>query len=573
MDSVRSGHVDVRLNRLGIYFLVLIGTSTLCGALLARPVVLAWAGLCLAGFIFAWFLAQLAGQRIANGALTARCADVEGDSKVHIAGERLFLPVFIRNTLSQPLVTVAVRLIGSSALEPIQSAYVTNVLGPTTTHTVTFPVWARMAGPWRIFGLAISVGAPSILFDLHVYLPAERAIKVLPRRWPGTMRAVHASRRQALRSSLVGRASAQRGFGLELKEVREFIAGDPFKHIAWKASARAGKLLVREFESDVTLSAYIVVDISPSMRWGEGGNALINRALDIAYGFGHTLAEHRDRFGSALCDVGVLAFVEPTSGPRALNALVEQLIEANAIVDDHLTAVTDDEVILLVAQHAFSQFGRDFRLVSAHGGSFSGLSSWDIHTSAMLEWVESRLEQDARDVNASQWLLSRRLSRDPMTNTFRLWARLRSIELPYRTEVLPGGKENGLCAVMDRILRAGGGPHSILLLTDLEGIIDGDALIRSVRNLRSRRHEVTFVLLRDRNRSESGGGVNPLEKPPIPPMQSTLEALFRLESDLLVNDLRSRLVTSGARLLPVVVPNRIFFNPEQRASHDTPYAP
>lgn len=568
MDSVYPGHVDVRLNRTGVYFLVLVGSVALLGAIWVRPVVLAWAGLLLAGFVYAWFLAQLTGLRIANGALTAICGDIEGQTKVHLAGDRLVLPILIKNALPQPLVAMTVRLVGSSALEPLSPSYHTNVVGPYETHKVTFPICAKMAGPWRIFGVSLAVGAPSVLFDLNVYLPTERAIKVLPRRWPGTMRSVHASRRQALRSSLVGRASIQRGFGLELKEVREFIAGDPFKHIAWKASAHAGKLLVREFESDVTLSAYIVVDISPSMRWGKGGNTLMDRALDIAYGFGHTLAEHRDRFGSAVCDVGVVAFAEPTSGPRALTTLAEQLIETNAIVDGHLTAVTDEEVILLVAQHAFTQFGTDFRLKSAPTGSFAGLSSWDIHTAALLQWVEARLQQDARDVNASPWLLSRKLARDPLTHTLRLWARLRSIELPYRAEVLPGGKEHGLCAVMDRILRVGGGPHSVLLLTDLEGIIDGDALIRSVRNLRSRRHEVTIVLLRDRNRSDSEATEKQTTPSPMAPMQAPLEALFRLESELVVAELRSRLATCGARIVPVMVPNRVMARTETNTAHE-----
>ena len=39
------------------------------------------------------------------------------------------------------------------------------------------------------------------------------------------------------------------GSGTELRELRELRPGDPFKSIAWKASARSGKLLVREVES------------------------------------------------------------------------------------------------------------------------------------------------------------------------------------------------------------------------------------------------------------------------------------------------------------------------------------
>lgn len=56
----------------------------------------------------------------------------------------------------------------------------------------------------------------------------------------------------------LGSAQAHRGRGDELHHLRDYRNGDPLRDVAWKSSARAGQLLVREYEqpqaSEMSLS-------------------------------------------------------------------------------------------------------------------------------------------------------------------------------------------------------------------------------------------------------------------------------------------------------------------------------
>src|SRR3546814_1648371 len=49
----------------------------------------------------------------------------------------------------------------------------------------------------------------------------------------------------------LGSAQAHRGRGDELHHLRDYRSGDPMRDVAWKSSARAGQLLVREYEQPI----------------------------------------------------------------------------------------------------------------------------------------------------------------------------------------------------------------------------------------------------------------------------------------------------------------------------------
>ncbi len=55
---------------------------------------------------------------------------------------------------------------------------------------------------------------------------------------------------------------------LEIKDLREYRHGDDFKRVDWKASARLGELIVRDFLRESDSDVYIVLDNTREMRKG-----------------------------------------------------------------------------------------------------------------------------------------------------------------------------------------------------------------------------------------------------------------------------------------------------------------
>src|SRR6187397_3032890 len=64
------------------------------------------------------------------------------------------------------------------------------------------------------------------------------------------------------------RRARKRGTGLEFADYRQYVAGDDFRHLDWKAYMRLNRLILRLFEEEEDLPIYVFVDCSQSMTYG-----------------------------------------------------------------------------------------------------------------------------------------------------------------------------------------------------------------------------------------------------------------------------------------------------------------
>ncbi len=73
----------------------------------------------------------------------------------------------------------------------------------------------------------------------------------------------------------------RRGRGVEFYGIREYVPGDEFRWIAWKASARTGmrRLFVKEFEEESSVNVFMVIDTHPSMFAGPPGSTIIEYVM------------------------------------------------------------------------------------------------------------------------------------------------------------------------------------------------------------------------------------------------------------------------------------------------------
>jgi len=63
-----------------------------------------------------------------------------------------------------------------------------------------------------------------------------------------------------------------RGVGQEFADVREYVFGDDYRRIEWKATARTAKLMTKEYELEAHLRVLFVLDATTSMLYGLKGN-------------------------------------------------------------------------------------------------------------------------------------------------------------------------------------------------------------------------------------------------------------------------------------------------------------
>jgi uncharacterized protein (DUF58 family) len=113
--------------------------------------------------------------------------------------------------------------------------------------------------------------------------------------------------------------------------VREYRAGDPLRHIDWRATARGGSLLVRVFEPSAALRVAVFVDMISNRRILGEGLDLMEFTVAVGASVVADLAGRGVVTGLYSPGVvhGEVIAREPSGSPGALPAMLEQLARAS----------------------------------------------------------------------------------------------------------------------------------------------------------------------------------------------------------------------------------------------------
>src|SRR4029079_16545089 len=91
--------------------------------------------------------------------------------------------------------------------------------------------------------------------------------------------------------------STQYGDGVELAQVRPYVAGDDVRRIEWNVTARMGEPHVRVTMAERVLVTWLLLDTSPSMQFGTGDRRKADVADGVAIAIGHVAPRRGNRLG------------------------------------------------------------------------------------------------------------------------------------------------------------------------------------------------------------------------------------------------------------------------------------
>src|SRR3984885_14580383 len=149
-------------------------------------------------------------------------------------------------------------------------------------------------------------------------LPVHRLIRIAPDSTT-LIRARPYGHRMGLR------ARRALGAGSELYQLRAYASGDPLACIDWKATARSGVLITREYNEDQHLDIMIAIDAGRSSRVRAGRLDRLGLYANIAARFSRIATPHDDRGGLIVYAERTLAVCAPRGGVRAIARLHETL--------------------------------------------------------------------------------------------------------------------------------------------------------------------------------------------------------------------------------------------------------
>jgi len=117
------------------------------------------------------------------------------------------------------------------------------------------------------------------------------------------------------------------GPSLDLAEVREYQPGDEVRRIDWNVTARMNRLFVRQYREERELTAWLLVDLSPSMQFGTRRQLKQETAVEFAGVASYIVTRHGDKVG-LLGFPGREVFVPPRGGRTHALRIIHALDQA-----------------------------------------------------------------------------------------------------------------------------------------------------------------------------------------------------------------------------------------------------
>ncbi len=266
--------------------------------------------------------------------------------------ETVTLQADIRNRSNHVVRAVNVRAIHSSLLDVTLDAQEV-LLEPQAATRVGLTVCARRIGRWGLHGLSFEVrdtfAGGDGLFEVPLLFLNPVGIEASPAPLRAMQRSAIGGR--ARRADPSGCTSRRKGESSSVRELREYSYGDSMRKLAWKASARRGKLLVRETEQEEVQSSFYVLDASVELWAGDPGTAPLDHTVhELAKSIRGAVARG-ERVGLAIVASRVLAWVELGAGPKHTEAIEQALFAASRCVDADRCGLRTTELARLVFEH------------------------------------------------------------------------------------------------------------------------------------------------------------------------------------------------------------------------------
>lgn len=120
--------------------------------------------------------------------------------------------------------------------------------------------------------------------------------------------------------------SPYHGFSVEFAEHRQYMPGDPLKHVDWKLYGKSDRFFVKIYEEETNLRAHILLDVSASMGYASPGNLTkFQYASFLGAALAYMMLMQQDAVGLMTFRDKVETFIPPRSSRTHLKLLLAEL--------------------------------------------------------------------------------------------------------------------------------------------------------------------------------------------------------------------------------------------------------
>jgi uncharacterized protein (DUF58 family) len=193
---------------------------------------------------------------------------------------------------------------------------------------LTYQVEARERGDAEYGDLWMRILGRLGLVAVQVRTPAAEKVQVYPDILEAAKFNLLAQRGRLVQVGV--RTRRMPGQGQEFESLREYLQGDEYRKIDWKATARRGKLITRQYQTERSQNVIIMLDAGRSMLAEIDGVTKIDHALRAALVLANVAAQADDRVGLLVFADTVQQWIPPRKGRSQVQLIVKSLYNVAA---------------------------------------------------------------------------------------------------------------------------------------------------------------------------------------------------------------------------------------------------
>jgi len=123
--------------------------------------------------------------------------------------------------------------------------------------------------------------------------------------------------------------SPYHGFSVEFAEHRQYMPGDPLKHVDWKLYGKSDRFYVKIYEEETNLRSHLLLDVSASMGYASSGNLTkLQYASFLGAALAYMMLMQQDAAGLLTFRDTVDTVIPPRSSRTHLKLLLTALEQA-----------------------------------------------------------------------------------------------------------------------------------------------------------------------------------------------------------------------------------------------------
>jgi uncharacterized protein (DUF58 family) len=140
------------------------------------------------------------------------------------------------------------------------------------------------------------------------------------------------------------------GSSLEFEQIKEYVQGDDYRRVNWKATARKNSLMVNNYMDERSQQVICLIDKGRNMKMPFEGMTLLDYAINATLVLSNIVLMRQDKSGLLTFGKKIDQFIQPDKKPAQINLILETLYRQQTDFTD-----SDFEALYVYARYHLNQ--------------------------------------------------------------------------------------------------------------------------------------------------------------------------------------------------------------------------